>query len=1309
MNSYPPELLAQLAPVMFVAGLDAPPAPPPASPISPTVPVSKPQDAFQVLALRLREALLAQRKVAIWQPEKNKSFQVILVDRDVKFPPRKLVTPEDPQYSTAHSPLSPLTPTSPLHPDGLIAPIWIRKHTSLIPSVFVLFLRIFEYPPYVSRTPLDLPGADREREREAEERRKDSELASDVASRKKITNERGIKLTVVLMASRRMLDDPSLDARLTFIRRQSGLDSRAALFVLSPVSASELNEFVRSLQQALYEPAVEYYTAHSKRVRRKRNRHSQSVSSYPNTAAGLGGLNIARPLRPEGWTVRYEYKMACFAEFRSEDEVALKHYQDAYEMLTIMFGSTAILPPRTKRWAEAKVLADCINIKVINAIAVIVKLYLYNNEHALALSHHNTHIRVFGDFSRGWGIGEETFEFWSWVARQHRVLAELLEQGTRSNLVLPVHKPVIGNSTVSQQIRPSPSVEYDAMRSLGVNPSHALQHPGFYYYVAARCTEMRRERFLAIADAELSQKPIALSPGFTNEKKVEHLAIINELYTKAYELFKKHSPASNQGQGRLTLWIAYRIAQTYYEAGKFDMAVRFFERIAKTYRREKWNSMLRPLLSTWYACAQQLGDVELSIKLLVEMLGHDAADSDDPDSMEEDLITVLKSTVPGSPDEPLVVDLADARPIFDSDVIFWSPEVKVGEQAAFQLTLTAPSSIGISSIPFSRIALHFSEGAPPVIVEHNPSDEQDSVQTVNIGHITLSESNRPAIKADLRWSKGSSIIFMGSLSSEAPTVFKITSVVLTIEENGWIISVSSDPRGGRSNPRLPARWLSSLEPLRLVQSPREDYHSTIVKHRAHHLKIAFHHHAPAYLDEDYPIEVEVTNTDTRDLDVIVNFLLQPTEIDDAVNWMVVDNERSASLVKGINLGVLSPGTSAVKTLHLFNSGAGGDRVVDVSVQTRTKIPQRKEDEDKEDDGENDGPEREEDDESHPNSGNDMMEHLKLLVVPTVKAIQVTNDVVYRRALDPWSGLADLKTFDESFWDTRQGGEALVNIVMTCVGPWGLNVESIELGRLDNSHAKIINSSTDIVDEDTTEFPAEYLAGDEYCASSRISFALDDGGDGKQDIIEGPGRYVVTWCSFRNRHLFIMSHDHRVLQGGDLGPKAVSYFSLPSLRPPSNDLVALLDVPPKATLHVPVSFTVTVRNYHPTRSANIVLQLETDSLDAFVVSGLRNGRVPVLLPGSEEKLVWRMIPIECGYVKIPRIKVIDRRKAVPPSQSSGEPGVPADASTGDIIKVVDLRWDARKGSALHGDSDSAVQNESSTEDRRESPFTILVLP
>ncbi|PSR77202.1 hypothetical protein PHLCEN_2v8006 [Hermanssonia centrifuga] len=112
---------------------------------------------------------------------------------------------EDHQFLPTHSPLSPLTPSSPLYPDGLIAPIWIRKHTTLVPSVFVLFKRIFEYPRPPNQSPLDAVDPERERDREAEERRRDTELAAEISQRKKSTNERSIKLTVVLMASRRML------------------------------------------------------------------------------------------------------------------------------------------------------------------------------------------------------------------------------------------------------------------------------------------------------------------------------------------------------------------------------------------------------------------------------------------------------------------------------------------------------------------------------------------------------------------------------------------------------------------------------------------------------------------------------------------------------------------------------------------------------------------------------------------------------------------------------------------------------------------------------------------------------------------------------------------------------------------------------------------------------------------------------------------------------------------------------------------------------------------------------------------------
>lgn len=129
-----------------------------------------------------------------------------------------------------------------------------------VPSVFVLFMRLSELPPPAS--PLE-PRSNADKE---EEKRKDTELAAEIALRKKSTGERNIKLTVVLMASRRLLgklnvfvifeilitthafpDDPNLDPRLSYIRRQSGLDAKAALFVLSPLSNAELNEFIERL------------------------------------------------------------------------------------------------------------------------------------------------------------------------------------------------------------------------------------------------------------------------------------------------------------------------------------------------------------------------------------------------------------------------------------------------------------------------------------------------------------------------------------------------------------------------------------------------------------------------------------------------------------------------------------------------------------------------------------------------------------------------------------------------------------------------------------------------------------------------------------------------------------------------------------------------------------------------------------------------------------------------------------------------------------------------------------------------------
>lgn len=84
------------------------------------------------------------------------------------------------------------------------------------------------------------------------------------------------------------------------------------------------------------------------------------------------------------------------------------------------------------------------------------------------------------------------------------------------------------------------------------------------------------------------------------------------------------------------------------------------------------------------------------------------------------------------------------------------------------------------------------------------------------------------------------------------------------------------------------------------------------------------------------------------------------------------------------------------------------------------------------------------------------------------------------------------------------------------------------------------------------------------------------------------------------------------------------------------------MPPAANLHVPVSLTLTVRNYHPSRSANVTAQLDPAASGGFVVAGLRSGRLPLLMPKTEEKLTWRLIPVECGHVRIPCVTLTDSR-------------------------------------------------------------------
>lgn len=145
------------------------------------------------------------------------------------------------------------------------------------------------------------------------------------------------------------------------------------------------------------------------------------------------------------------------------------------------------------------------------------------------------------------------------LPNRYRIFAELLELAHQAgNLVIP---PV-------GSFQPPPAVSSHHSLSSVLNPATVLQHPGFYYYEAARCTLRRRECFQKALDEEKDALEVCLvcvfclfkkkgtltnscvlitvqsesgaasgfvstSPGFANEKKTDHSALIVEVRFRA--------------------------------------------------------------------------------------------------------------------------------------------------------------------------------------------------------------------------------------------------------------------------------------------------------------------------------------------------------------------------------------------------------------------------------------------------------------------------------------------------------------------------------------------------------------------------------------------------------------------------------------------------------------------------------------------------------------------------------------------------------------------------------------------------------
>lgn len=406
-SSYPAELIVHLLPCVHVSGLVAE-----RTPSYPTL--AHPTSVYPNVCHAIVEAFAPQARPRLWYaPGSPPRLHTVMVDYAHVLPPARMragarITDVDAKHALQalppRSPLSPLFPGGPLFPDGIVSPSWIRKHTEYMPGVHLAFFCL----PASTEATLQA----------------DTALIEAIIALRTSLAPRGIKVMVVLLCEPASLL-AGQEARLHHIRRAAGLEARGTMLVFNAHDMSRLPAFLTDVYATASQHTREHYREHARHVRRNRARYPPPPSvTQPIMQAAAQAHLLRTPspiLSPPGWHVRTHYKLAVLAELQGEYAEADTQYTEAYEaLLRTYLADTKLLAPRTRRWAEAKVLVDTLAFKRIKGA-------LYRGDEVVALRIFAMHQHEMSVLSTGWGIGASTPEFWAWRAKQYALMATLLQ------------------------------------------------------------------------------------------------------------------------------------------------------------------------------------------------------------------------------------------------------------------------------------------------------------------------------------------------------------------------------------------------------------------------------------------------------------------------------------------------------------------------------------------------------------------------------------------------------------------------------------------------------------------------------------------------------------------------------------------------------------------------------------------------------------------------------------------------------------------------------------------------------------------
>ncbi|KAL4905705.1 hypothetical protein BDW74DRAFT_177411 [Aspergillus multicolor] len=644
-------------------------------------------------------------------------YRVKSIRRNYRLPPRKANPPpaspttsltEKQDYGSSivlHSPISPLTPSSPTFPDCIMTPLWAARHQDLVPAAVINF-----FPFCLDSNMSSL---------------RDNQLKIEINGLKKEWSSSGYKtrFVVVLVSEEPIGNDMGdFDDRVLGIRRATNLEQKM-LFVLPPgVSPEELAEITRSLFSILQPLLMEYYRDLSKHARRKRNRSSIPPPTAPPTSGTSQTLSL------QGWNTRYEFKMGVFAEFRQEIDAALKNYESAYETLfgQEVFENIAGWDPK---FNDARLLSDALAIRIIRCL-------LYTGHTTSAVRFWVTHRSRSQDILNRRGKGTRNYGWEAWEARWSSVMAQLIHQVGIPQLIPTgvAQNQFNEHNTIfvpHEKTYPLPNE---------VTPWEQLHHEGYWLYRSARHTMYRRvlaEQIPAEDRTRPGQSPASqiaskaylydtyLAPETHVETAgpenggFDHSTLILDALKAALVEFSKRN------QVRMTERLSLEIAEEYMRSGSWLEAYETLYPLwpVLTWRRSGWWHLIDKIAWALRECALRVQDSETILKVDWELLY--GAFPPRPD-WHYNIHESLAEFPSGKPKPSVVIKAEDVVPSVIATFNFRKPEGNVGEPLQGQLVLKSCAQKSSAPIRFTEVKIVFEGCLRPIRLQSDSSTHADA-------------------------------------------------------------------------------------------------------------------------------------------------------------------------------------------------------------------------------------------------------------------------------------------------------------------------------------------------------------------------------------------------------------------------------------------------------------------------------------------------------------------------------------------------------------------------------------------------------